>query len=107
MMMRLFFLPGEGGVRVHGLGQVYMLKHTHMRTGVRSSMDEVIHEISLSDIRFVVQVSMIFYHFHGNVVVGHTYNIKSDGQIAVTSGGNKRGHFWCYLRHSGGRGNAI
>ena len=69
MMMRLFFLPGEGGVRVHGLGQVYMLKHTHMRTGVRSSMDEIIHEISLSDIRLVVQVLMVFYHFHGTLKV--------------------------------------
>ena len=56
MTMMMLFLPEEEGVRVQGLGQVCMLKRTHTRTGLRSSGDEIIHQISLSDFRLVVQV---------------------------------------------------
>ena len=56
MMMMMLFLPEEGGVRVQGLGQVHMLKrtHTHTSTGIRSSGDEIIHEMSLSDFNILL-----------------------------------------------------
>ena len=56
MMMVMLFLPEEGGVRVQGLGQVHMLKrtHTHTSTGIRSSGDEIIHEMSLSDFNILL-----------------------------------------------------
>ena len=87
-MMTMLFLPEEGGVRVQGLGQVHMLKrtHTHTSTGIRSSGDEIIHQI--------FQISIFFYNVHGILATN-----KSDGQIKVTSSGSKGGHFWCDWRH--------
>ena len=97
MMMMMLFLPEEEGVRVQGLGQVCMLKRTHTSTGIRSSGDEIIHELSVSDFRSIAQISIIFYHFHGNLVTH-----KSDGQIELTSSRSKGGIFGVIGDTSGG-----